>query len=539
LTVTRLKWVRGIILLALLAWLVAWLMFPSNPMDSLPGQDNGVFLYGGQQVLLGKTPYVDFWDHKGPLTYYLNALGLAMGSGSRWGVWILEFGFVLLAGAGIFQAASIYGGGSAGLVAVGIWAIALSQVGSYYHFRDSNYTETYALLFNVWSIYFWMRAWGQPIGGRLALTVGILAGLSFALRPNNVAAQTSLAITELILLQNRERQGGSLGRLKFMAAGALAVIFAVVLWFWVRNALFELIDAVVTYNLAYSLKNFAADTGIRVLQYGNSAMYWIPTLVYTALCGWLLIGKPKSGRVFEWRESAYLWFLMVGAVVEVLFTITSGRALLHYYILWTPYVALAGGALVSAMPARALRQVSRPQTIVLLAFSSSLLLTAVSPAPVRRYLQIIRAKFQGGGEIEMSSAVARYVNANTTDRDTVLVWGNDVWINFLSDRQAPTKYAYQYPLFLEGYTSDAKVETFLTQLQSHPPVFIVEPLVDTDEILPLNLERRSRVRAQPGLPIALEEVYAFFEANYCIEREFNEVLVYRLRAGAAVSASCP
>src|SRR3990172_8300854 len=104
-------------------WLLAVLILPSNPMDRLPGQDNGVFLYGGQQLLAGKTPYVDFWDHKGPLIFYINALGLLIGSGSRWGVWILEFVFLLLTALGLFRISSERLGFLAGCVIIIIFGI--------------------------------------------------------------------------------------------------------------------------------------------------------------------------------------------------------------------------------------------------------------------------------------------------------------------------------------------------------------------------------------------------------------------------------
>lgn len=84
-------------------FLVAVLMLPSNPVENLPGQDNGVFLYAGQRLLAGDTPYVDFWDHKGPLIFYVNALGLLLGAGSRWGVWLLEYVFLFFAAVGLYE----------------------------------------------------------------------------------------------------------------------------------------------------------------------------------------------------------------------------------------------------------------------------------------------------------------------------------------------------------------------------------------------------------------------------------------------------
>ncbi|MBK8823950.1 MAG: hypothetical protein IPN58_15495 [Anaerolineales bacterium] len=57
----------------------------SNPLFSYPGRDGGIFLYIGSLILKGKIPYLDVWENKGPLVFYINAFGLFLTNGSRWG----------------------------------------------------------------------------------------------------------------------------------------------------------------------------------------------------------------------------------------------------------------------------------------------------------------------------------------------------------------------------------------------------------------------------------------------------------------------
>ena len=63
----------------------------ANPLS----RDSGVFAYGGQILLSGGTPYVDFWDHKGPLIYVFNSFGLFL-FGSPRGIYIFEFLYYLM-----------------------------------------------------------------------------------------------------------------------------------------------------------------------------------------------------------------------------------------------------------------------------------------------------------------------------------------------------------------------------------------------------------------------------------------------------------
>jgi hypothetical protein len=52
-------------------------LFPSNPHNlTLPSRDSGVFLYVAWRFLNGDIPYRDVWDHKPPLVYFVDALGL-------------------------------------------------------------------------------------------------------------------------------------------------------------------------------------------------------------------------------------------------------------------------------------------------------------------------------------------------------------------------------------------------------------------------------------------------------------------------------
>src|SRR6266542_4018262 len=70
-------------------------LFPSNPNNmTLPSRDSGVFLYVGWRFLNGGIPYRDVWDHKPPLIYFVDALGLKLSPNSLWGVWFLQFIFI-------------------------------------------------------------------------------------------------------------------------------------------------------------------------------------------------------------------------------------------------------------------------------------------------------------------------------------------------------------------------------------------------------------------------------------------------------------
>ena len=92
--------IEGIVLLALLAFLVDVLIPFSPTYFPVPTRDTGLFLYAGKIIRQGGLPYLDIWDQKPPLIFYVNALGLALGGGSAEGVYWLKVA-LLLSGAAI------------------------------------------------------------------------------------------------------------------------------------------------------------------------------------------------------------------------------------------------------------------------------------------------------------------------------------------------------------------------------------------------------------------------------------------------------
>jgi len=82
----------SIILLLSVIILSAFYFYPIGQV--IPQRDHGIYLYLGKELLNGKTIYSEVWEHKPPLIFYINALGLFLTNGADWGVWLLEVVFL-------------------------------------------------------------------------------------------------------------------------------------------------------------------------------------------------------------------------------------------------------------------------------------------------------------------------------------------------------------------------------------------------------------------------------------------------------------
>ena len=212
--------------------------------------------------------------------------------------------------------------------------------------------------------------------------------------------------------------------------------------------------------------------------------------------------------------------------MEVLFSAISGRALLHYYINWTPYVGLLLGETIFTGISWLKRYEANTRFLNLVCFSALVLSLALNRPAINKYLQIAENMVVRRAEIEDDNTIVDFIRDNTYSRDRILVWGNDVWINFLSDRESPSKYSYQYALFMPGYTDSGKVLSFLQDLSRCPPAYIIEPVVDTDEILPLNRERLHRIGSESNLPAGMNKVYEYVNEYYRFVWESGDTLIY-------------
>ncbi len=64
--------------------------FATSPLYWDYISDNGTFIMLGKLFLDGRVPYLEYFDHKGPILIFLEALGLSLSSNDRTGIFILQ-----------------------------------------------------------------------------------------------------------------------------------------------------------------------------------------------------------------------------------------------------------------------------------------------------------------------------------------------------------------------------------------------------------------------------------------------------------------
>jgi hypothetical protein len=482
-------------------------LFPSNPFNmTLPSRDSGVFLYMGWRFISGDIPYRDVWDHKPPLIYFVDALGLGLTPDSIWGVWLLQFIFVFLTFFLIYKILD----GEFGIAAALAGSITLTS-GLLTVLEQGNVTEEYALVFQALCFWLFIRAQKNNFPVRASFWIGIVGGLAFNFKQTTIGVWIAYALI-VFAVRISQRKSPFLDFLSLLA-GWLIPSLILVIYFASRNALMDYWEQAFLYNFTYIGKHEGIRRLIPVFFKGFLLLSQGGVL-YLAALGWL------AGLGYMWvhRKAALHPLILIALVnlpIEVLLITISGRSIIHYYVTLLPVMAILTGALIYAVP-RLLEKIPNGSFQKISRWTPIILLVVViifQFGQIKYYPEYVRVL-----AINEYAPVIDYISQNTEEGDRVLIIGAESAVNFLTRREAPTRYVYQYPLALLGRRP--MFEEYFNQILENKPLLIIDTRGRTrlDEKLYIPLQKRSEI---------VREGVQYLGENYQQVAQFGEWFVYR------------
>ena len=482
---------------------------------SPPGRDASVFAYVGQGILTGEVPYLDRWDHKGPVTYLIYALGLLVPG--WWGMWLINMAFLLGSAWLVFSTVRREFGTTAVLFSVATFLIYVRLLGG-------GLTEHYALLFQLLALFLFIRIDGRTAelnvrGGTHIwkyIAIGALGALSFLLRANLIGVWLAIGIYWIV------RWRDSRSRIAWSAVGGLSTLVAVSLAFAALGAWDKYWDATIWYNLVHS----DASLTDRVRAAMMLVWYLSPMIPLLGI-GWCvglwyhLTGKTH-GEPFE-----RIWpFVLILGPVEVVLSMLSGWGYGHYYLALLPVGALYMGFLVWLVS---------KERLAAPAFLTLILLYATVNYHMDIYnkvADIVRTVRDASQEHpltrnERDRMVSEVVERHSDAQDTILVWGAETQIHLLTGRDSPTRFFYQYPLVRSSYVEQSQLDEFISDVTNGRPAVIIDA---RNSRLP-PLDEASRLEWQPQRrymhdPTQFQRLFDFVEAEYELIEEIEGWRVY-------------
>ncbi len=439
-------------------------LFPGNPGNmTLPSRDSGVFLYVGWRLLNGDIPYRDVWDHKPPLIYFVDALGIALTPGSLWGIWILQLLFIFFTLLFVYKLLDQEFGVYAALAG----CITLSS-GLLTILEKGNVTEEYALVFQALCFWLFLRAWRRGFPFRDLFWIGVLGGFAFNFKQTTIGIWITCALFLLVIRIIQKKL--PVKDLLSLLAGWLVPSVLLLLYLASQGAFTDYWEQAFLYNFVYIGKHEGIRRLIPVFIKGFAYLQngWV---LYLAILGWI------TGLAYAWLKRRGLFttahllilFALVSLPIEVLFITISGRSILHYYLTPLPVMAILAGTLVYTVPFL-MSKVPQLDRQYVQRWVPGVVLGAILLGQIGQityypsYVHVLRDNDY--------APVIEYVSKNTKEGDQVLLIGAESVVNFLARREAPTRFVYQYPLALLGRRP--MFEEYFNQILEHKPVLIID-----------------------------------------------------------------
>ena len=312
-----------LVMSAMATVLTLLLSYSTSPLYVHDGYDSCVFQTMGMLLLEGKVPYVDLFDHKGPMLYLIQALGLWLGGG-KIGIFILQILVNTISLAFIYKTIRLF---VDTIPAVIVFA-GVMVLYSYFH-GEGNYCEEWMLGCIAPALYLALRNIISQPNERQLLRASAFYGFCLAMcmmiRPNDAVIHIGGLMFGVFVWMFAKRWYKQAWQNALVMVLAFVVCIVLVLAFYAwHDALDDLWYALIVYNMQYA-KGDASLLSLALLL--PKLIVFIPLLAI-AVC----IGIRKEPTILY----------VLAAQIVLAWLLLGERMYRHYWISMLPLLSLFG-----------------------------------------------------------------------------------------------------------------------------------------------------------------------------------------------------
>jgi hypothetical protein len=435
--------------------LLVLLIHCSLAVNHVLGIDEGVVLYTGRKILEGGSPYVDSWDHKGPILYLFNAFGLWLSSNALWGPGLLEGALLAFAIAVLSHQLKQFWSPFI------VYSTVLAFLGSYYLFLESlNLTESWTLSFQIFAYLLIFQESNRSTyidskiergrTRRIYLLLGLAFSLIFYTRPNN-ATGIFLASIILSLVLHKE-----IIFYVWKVFSFTFIAFSIMIYLYLRivGSFKPFLEQFFIYNLDYSSAGSIAE---RFGSLGHSLFRLAQTpliLVLIVIIIFIFLDKSAKAKVHI--------AILIGFLGDFISSFLSARGYLHYMIIILPSLLFILGSLQSCL---------REGQAIYRRATSLVLVLCVVFGGVFGAQKILSRFHSDSGNIK---GIARFLESNSKETDYIQILGSETRVLVLAQRQSASSITYSHPANSIFYRERLKMAKKLeSDIKARSPKFIL------------------------------------------------------------------
>jgi Dolichyl-phosphate-mannose-protein mannosyltransferase len=407
------------------------------PLLGVPFErDEGEYAYIAWRLGHNELPYRDWVDQKPPAIFWVYRATLALPLDPIRAVHLAALLFSAASTCALFFLAQRFMSRFWAFATAALFA--LISVDPFAQGTAAN-TEVFMLLPIILSQIAFLKSAEGPRKIWLMLACGALSGVAMAFK--QVAAVNWFLLIALypIFAASEKRWRSALVFVAWSAAGLIAALGSVGLYFWMRAGLGELIDNVLTHNLEY----IGAMTWSDRLQFCSDTL---ARLAPTELLVWIFSVVGLIALVIA-RKGKWFAFLAGWLVTSMIGVSASGYFFPHYFQQLLPPLALVavfGAASLSGL--RFWRNTPMAKTVFILLLGILPLKTLWPFWFVHSSADAVRKIYPGNFFAEMAEFAARIAKVTSPDQ-RVFIFGAEPELLFYAQRVSATRYIFLFPLY--------------------------------------------------------------------------------------------
>lgn len=459
--------------------------------------DSSVFCYVAKIIVGGGMPYRDTFDHKGPLIYLIDALGLLIDE--EIGIWILELLTIYVIFLFAYKIAKYVGCSevmACCVISLGIFALS-------YFFEGGNLTEEYACLFITVSFFIFLKFFSNQTVKIYEL---IICGAFFAavclLRVNMIALWIVMCLG---IIFEKFIHGKACNLLKigsWFLVGIFVVIIPVFTWLIINNAFDAFIDDYIIFNFLYSSDSKRAAL-VNILGAIQFFLFSLPVVIsFPCLLFYCVKYDESVDRLCA-----------ITLVLSIVMSCVSGQKYLHYGIILYPFLIYSFARFFPVFNSiKTINNIERNIKTGLAVSFICVLSYILFPFYVFFAKMTVGLFFNQDEclvDLVEGRKIANVIQSYTNLNDKITVCGNGNIVYLLSNRQSISKYSYQDPI---ARISPIIWNDYLNSIRDlKPKIIVTTPKIESK--------------------IPFMDITSIIKKNYKIITEISGLKIYYLKDG--------
>lgn len=447
------------LMLIIIAFLICYQSTTNPFVKQSLGKDSSVFIYVAKAMKNGQLPYKDVFDHKGPLLYFIDYIGILFSNNSYIGIWIIEIIFMTIDLIYMYKISKL-------LVKNDVFAIlavliAIIPLTSYW--QEGNLTEEYALPFIIVSLYYMTKyiVNKKDIKRIESFIMGACMSFVLLLRPNMISMWIVYCILIFIDMMINKKYREAIRTIIFFILGMVTILSICAIALLVNGILMECIKEYISFNFRYIQKpeiSFLKNMRI-FLSYSIIMLLCIVICIISTI--YKIIKKEKNILL---PISSLLYIILTFAII-----IIPQRPYLHYAIILLPTYIIPLSIYFKFLE-------SKKDKYFLVALSVAWILLFTKNNHI-----LAKAVYKNlHNTTQLNEYIVSTIKERTDVNDKILVIGNRSVLYLESERQADSKYIYQFPIINVDKHIKEEVEDNLKNIYAKLLIYDKNQIKGTD-----------------------------------------------------------